>query len=218
MAELETRIASLETTLAEREVSLADLGDTLSARDATLAEMTGELAARDAELTSLRSELDGLKLELADLRNRFAFDIQLASMKAGEPEAGADTVPAAPEMVLDGVERSLTSVQFDTGSARLSPGGQVHAAAAAVMLADMKLGSVRLVGFTDRTGSPARNRVLAEKRAQAVADFLIAQGVPAQLIETTGVSEGDLPVPTDNGVPEPLNRSVSILAIPLPTT
>ena len=94
----------------------------------------------------------------------------------------------------------------------------MHAAAAAVMLADMKLGQIRLVGFTDRTGSPARNQALAEERARAVAEFLVAQGVPAQLIETAGVTEGALPVATDAGVPEPLNRSVSIVAVPLPTT
>jgi hypothetical protein len=42
--------------------------------------------------------------------------------------------------------------------------------------------------------------------------------VPPQLIETAGVIDGDLPVPTGPGVPEPLNRSVSIVAVPLPTT
>jgi outer membrane protein OmpA-like peptidoglycan-associated protein len=94
----------------------------------------------------------------------------------------------------------------------------VHAAAAAVMLADMKLGRIRLVGFTDRTGSAARNQALAEERARAVADFLVAQGVPAPLIETAGIIDGALPVPTEAGVPEPLNRSVSIVAVPVPTT
>jgi outer membrane protein OmpA-like peptidoglycan-associated protein len=223
VAELEDRIATLETTLADREAALAVLGETLSARDASLAEMTAALADRDAELAALRDELADLRLELADLRDRFAFDIQLAAMKAGEPAdpaaappAAAGTAPADPAPAA--AEQPLTTVQFDTGSARLSPGGQVHAAAAAVMLADMKLGSVRLVGFTDRTGSPARNRVLAAERARAVADFLVAQGVPAGLIETAAVTEGALPVPTDPGVPEPLNRSVSIVAVPLPTT
>jgi outer membrane protein OmpA-like peptidoglycan-associated protein len=218
-AALEERIAMLETTLADREAALAGLGETLAARDAGLAEMTAALAERDAELAALRDELAGLELELADLRERFAFDIQLAAMKAGEPVAAEAAaldapLPAAPAAA----GQPLTTIHFDTGSARLSPGGQVHAAAAAVMLAGMKLGSVRLVGFTDRTGSPALNRTLAEERARAVADFLVAQGVPAQLIETAGITEGALPVPTEPGVPEPLNRSVSIVAVPLPTS
>jgi len=215
VAALENRIATLETTLADRETALAAFGHTLAARDASLAEMTGTLADRDAELDALRDQLAGLRIELADLRERFAFDIQLAALKAGEPPA--DPVAPAPGPA-PAADQPLTTINFDTGSARLTPGGQVHAAAAAVMLADMKLGQIRLVGFTDRTGSPDRNRALAEKRARAVADFLIAQGVPPQLIETAGVIDGDLPVPTDPGVPEPLNRSVSIVAVPMPTT
>ena len=213
VAVLESRIATLEATVADREATLAVLGHTLAARDAGLAEKAEALAARDAEVEALRGQLASLRLELADLRERFAFDIQLAALKSGEPAPAAEPVAPAPA-----ADQPLTSICFDTGSASLSPGGQVHAAAAAVMLADMKLGQIRLVGFTDRTGSPARNQALAEERARAVAGFLIAQGVPPQLIETAGVIDGDLPVPTGPGVPEPLNRSVSIVAVPLPTT
>ena len=226
VAALESRIAALEATVADREAMLAVLGHTLAARDAGLAEKTEALAARDAEIEALHGQLASLRLELADLRERFAFDIQLAALKSGEP--GASEVAAIDDDQLERLssrppapatgDQPLTSICFDTGSASLSPGGQVHAAAAAVMLADMKLGQIRLVGFTDRTGSPERNQVLAEERARAVAGFLIAQGVPPQLIETAGVIDGDLPVPTGPGVPEPLNRSVSIVAVPLPTT
>ena len=99
-------------------------------------------------------------------------------MKAGEPAAAEAAPEARRPRRRRAAEQPLTTIYFDTGSASLSPGGQVHAAAAAVMLADMKLGQIRLVGFTDRTGSPARNRALAEERARAVAGFLVAQGVP----------------------------------------
>ena len=179
-AELEDRIASLETMLADREAAVAGLGETMAARDASIAEMTAALADRDAELTALRDELAGLRIELADLRERFAFDIQLAAMKAGEPVATEAALLDSPTPVdpPPPAEQPLTTIHFDTGSARLSPGGQVHAAAAAVMLADMKLGQIRLIGFTDRTGSPARNRALAEARARSVADFLVARAFP----------------------------------------
>ena len=223
VAALESRIAALEATVADREAMLAVLGHTLAARDADLAEKTEALAARDAEIEALHGQLASLRLELADLRERFAFDIQLAALKSGASEVVAvdddqlERLSSKPPAPATG-DQPLTSICFDTGSASLSPGGQVHAAAAAVMLADMKLGQIRLVGFTDRTGSPERNQVLAEERARAVAGFLIAQGVPPQLIETAGVIDGDLPVPTGPGVPEPLNRSVSIVAVPLPTT
>lgn len=220
MSAAEGRLAELEAALDAREAALAELGATLTARNASIEEMTKALAERDAELSALRAEVDGLRTELAALRDRFAFDLQLAALKSGEAAPAGEAVlqPTADLAPAAAAERALTTIQFDTGSARLSPGGQVHAAAAAVMLAEMKLGTVRLVGFADRTGSRARNQALAEKRARAVADFLMAQGVPAGAIETAGVVDEALPVPTDPGVPEPLNRSVSIVAVPLPTT
>jgi outer membrane protein OmpA-like peptidoglycan-associated protein len=180
--------------------------------------LAGALAARDAELDSVRAELE-------DLRERFAFDLQLAAMKSeGGPglvatPSRADLRAAAAMVRLpaSAVEEPLTEIHFDTGSAALSPGGLAHAAAAAVMLGDMPLERVRVLGFTDRTGSPERNHVLALARARAVADFLVRAGFPAELIETEGMGEKDLPVMTGDGVPEPLNRCVAIYAVPLPT-
>ena len=91
-------------------------------------------------------------------------------------------------------------------------------AAAAVTLVEMALARVRVVGHTDRVGSPAANRRLAARRARAVADFLVASGVPAALIEMDGMGETGAPVSTDDGVAEPLNRSVAIIAVPAATS
>ena len=110
----------------------------------------------------------------------------------------------------------MVEVHFDFASARLTPGAEAYAAAAAVTLADMPLARVRIVGHTDRVGSPAANRRLALQRARAVADFLVGAGLPPALIETDGMGETDLPVATDDGVMEPLNRSVAIIAVPVP--
>jgi outer membrane protein OmpA-like peptidoglycan-associated protein len=86
------------------------------------------------------------------------------------------------------------------------------------MLADMPIVQVRLLGHADRVGSADRNRVLAAARARTVADFLVASGVAAEIIEADGMGEDDLPVATADGVAEPLNRSVAILAVPRPTS
>jgi len=51
-----------------------------------------------------------------------------------------------------------------------------------------------------------------------VAAFLVANGLSPALIETAGlVDPAELPVATDPGVAEPLNRSVAIIAVLLPT-
>ena len=113
---------------------------------------------------------------------------------------------------------ALTEIHFESGSSSLSPGGQVHAAAAAVMLIERPVVRVRLLGYADRVGRADRNRALAAARARAVADFLVRSGVAADILETAGMGEDELPVSTGDGVAEPLNRSVAIIAIPRPTS
>jgi outer membrane protein OmpA-like peptidoglycan-associated protein len=211
------RLDALTAELAEREAALAGLRATLAQRDAQLDAMTTTLTEREAELAALRDEL-------VAMRERYAFDLELAAIRsiaAGaaplppekvETLLAAATAPAAPGPM------ALTEILFDSGSARLSPGGQVHAAVAAAMLADLGPGRIRLFGYADRVGNPAHNRALAEARARAVADFLVGAGVPAALIEAAGMGEDDLPVTTADGVPEPLNRTVAIIAVPPPTS
>lgn len=233
MTERDAELAERETASAARDAANARSSAALAERDAASDALTAALKARDAEILALRAELAALRGELVALRNRFAFDIQLAAMKLGDGPASAPVEAARadaadledmlalakPTTAARAAEQPMTAIHFDTGSASLTPGGQVHAAAAAVMLADMPLERVRVVGYADRTGSPDRNRRLAERRARAVADFLMSAGLPADRLETSGMIEAaDLPVATGAGVPEPLNRSVAIIAVPLPTT
>ncbi len=67
--------------------------------------------------------------------------------------------------------RTLTLERLDAAIARTKePGTQLQA--------------VLLVGHADRTGTPAYNQALAERRVQTVRDFLIARGIAASLIQT----------------------------------
>jgi hypothetical protein len=74
---------------------------------------------------------------------------------------------------------------------------------------------VNVVGHTDTSGSPDYNLRLSERRAQAVQAALLAEGVPATSITTTGVGQSDLLVPTGDGVRLAENRRVEII-VPQP--
>ncbi len=79
---------------------------------------------------------------------------------------------------------------------------------------DAKRGNVRLIvatGHADRSGTPAYNQRLSERRAAAVKTTLVREGVAANTIETSGKGEGDPLVPTADGVREPRNRRVEIV-------
>lgn len=229
VAEGRTEVERLKTTLAVRDKVIASLEANVSERDRTLDELRDKLARSEEHVR-------GLETELAALRDEQRFDRAVTAFKSdpwaseakietvaavARPEeidavfrpAAAPAVPAPPAS-----DRPMIEVQFDFASASLTPGGQAHAAAAAVNLAEMALERVRIIGHTDRVGSPAANRRLAEKRARAVAEFLVAAGLPPDLIETAGMDEAEGPVSTDDGVPEPLNRSVAIIPVPVPTS
>jgi len=67
-----------------------------------------------------------------------------------------------------------------------------------------------VVGHTDSSGSPAYNTRLSERRAKAVADGLVSNGVAQTLVQVDWKGEGQLAVPTGDGVKEPLNRRATV--------
>ncbi len=70
---------------------------------------------------------------------------------------------------------------------------------------------IELIGHTDAAGSDAYNQALSERRAAAVKQQLIRDGVPADEITATGVGKAKQLVPTADGVREPQNRRTEIL-------
>ena len=68
------------------------------------------------------------------------------------------------------------------------------------------LDSITVTGHTDRIGSDASNLMLSQERANTVKAYLVAQGVPAQLITAKGVGSTQ-PVVTCNGP-----KSASVIA------
>jgi outer membrane protein OmpA-like peptidoglycan-associated protein len=74
-------------------------------------------------------------------------------------------------------------------------------------------GSARITatGHTDTSGPENYNMALSLRRANAVKDALVRNGVPATAIAVVGRGEQGLLVPTPDGVREPQNRRVEIV-------
>jgi OmpA-OmpF porin, OOP family len=70
---------------------------------------------------------------------------------------------------------------------------------------------ITATGHTDTSGPEAYNMALSLRRANAVKDALVRNGVPAQAITVIGRGEQGLLVPTADGVREPQNRRVEIV-------
>lgn len=77
--------------------------------------------------------------------------------------------------------------------ADVSPEGRNALANLASELRDRigRVRSIQVTGYTDRLGSPAYNQQLSERRAQAVRDILIQEGLPATKILSDGRGQRD---------------------------
>ena len=70
---------------------------------------------------------------------------------------------------------------------------------------------ITATGHTDKSGPEAYNMALSLRRANAVKDALVRNGVPASAISVIGKGEANPLVPTADGVREPQNRRVEIV-------
>ena len=130
-------------------------------------------------------------------------EVRPAAPAAAPPVATAPAqtiapVPVAPTPVAPAAIVGLpANVHFALGSAAISPndGRLIEEAAAAIKQDNLRVG---ITGYTDRTGNLPLNERLAQQRAEAVRDRLVAAGVPAASIEMvapTAVENGPAAAP-----------------------
>jgi outer membrane protein OmpA-like peptidoglycan-associated protein len=92
---------------------------------------------------------------------------------------------------------NMSDVLFDVDKATLKPGAKVRLAKVAGILQAYPELKLQLEGYTDSTGSLEHNQTLSERRAMAVRDFLISQGVSTASITAQGFGPSN-PVATNN--------------------
>ena len=156
-------------------------------------------------LTSFTTTTGGMG---AGRGNRFAHGpfIRVA-YNIGAPNA-APAPMVQPPVVVD---RNAYMVFFDFDRSNITPTASETIRKAA---ADAKAGQKTRVGVTghaDRAGSDAYNMALSLRRANAVKDELVRNGIPATAIAVVGRGESQPLVQTADGVREPQNRRVEIV-------
>jgi outer membrane protein OmpA-like peptidoglycan-associated protein len=78
------------------------------------------------------------------------------------------------------------------------------------ILSDRRVSRIAVVGHTCDLGPEAYNQRLSERRARAVADFLVAQGVPEAEIDLRGAGESEPRFPNDGPANRARNRRVDV--------
>src|SRR3954453_5201654 len=79
-----------------------------------------------------------------------------------------------------------TDAFFDFDESTLRPEGRAALDELVTELGEIKYGSIRVIGHTDRIGENDYNQALSERRANAVKNYLARKNVPAERIEAVG--------------------------------
>ncbi len=125
------------------------------------------------------------------------------------PASGAASQPdnaAAPSVNL--------TVEFATGSANLTPAAThtLDELGRALTSSTLSGYRYRIEGHTDTVGTHESNLALSQQRAAKVLEYLAAKwGVDRAKVETVGLGDTQLLVPTGPNVPQPRNRRVTVI-------
>ena len=103
------------------------------------------------------------------------------------------------------------TLNFEPGTSSLTPESTARLDGIIAAARARSGGEIVIVGHTDRQGDADANDALSLRRAIAVRDVLVQRGFQSALIEPVGRGEREPVMPTEDGVPEPLNRRADII-------
>jgi peptidoglycan-binding protein ArfA len=103
-----------------------------------------------------------------------------------------------------------TPINFQTDGFSLTPASRQRLTQIADTLTACPDPKVAVVGHTDNSGNDAANVPLSNKRAKAVADYLLSQGVAGDRVTSKGVGSAEPVAPNDTPAGKAQNRRVAI--------
>ncbi|HWS72939.1 MAG TPA: OmpA family protein [Thermoanaerobaculia bacterium] len=210
-ADLERRQQELEQLRKDREADLARRAEVDRQQQAALSEATRRRQEAESQAQAMQQQVQAAQAaaqsaqqsaqqSAADLE-RTRQQLSDTQQQLGQRDAEARRLQMQNELSKIASTRSdtrglivtLASSLFDTGKSTLKPGAKSTLTKIAKQLETNPDLHIAVEGHTDNVGTSASNQTLSEKRANAVRDYLVAQGVPSDRVTATGRGE-DAPV------------------------
>lgn len=179
----------------------------------------------------VRSGTDGVFLVCLPLGKEYAFYVQQAgylfysdhfnlseqvdslptySLELHLQPIVADDKPGLPAVAAPVV---LRNVFFEFGSAVLLPDSRAELLRLYALLQEHSSMRIQINGHTDDVGDAAANQVLSERRAKAVYDFLVAQGIAASRLGYKGFGATAPMVPNTSPENRQMNRRTEFIRV-----
>jgi len=140
------------------------------------------------------------------------------------PDRAADTLPPARDSTVAPTPPTpaastgvVLRVSFDARSAAVVPPADAAARLDAIKAAIAAGQELAVFGHSDGRGARARIAVVSQQRAEALRDWLLAQGVPANAITTVASREDREPIASNRDEDgRRLNRRAEAVLLPRP--
>lgn len=106
------------------------------------------------------------------------------------------------------------NITFDTNQSSIKPSFSDTLESVALVLKEFDKTTIQIEGHTDSTGSRDYNQLLSERRAGAVRDFLLNQGIQAGRTRAVGYGQRSPVASNDTEAGREQNRRVELTLVP----
>ena len=141
----------------------------------------------------------------------YYMDVQEAKLRQRLQGTGVGVTRSGDEIVLN----MPSSITFDVDRAEVKAEFRQVLDDVALVLDEYDKTLVEVVGHTDSTGSESYNQLLSERRADAVANYLMRSGVQPVRVATAGYGERFPVASNESTAGRQANRRVELTVVPV---